>query len=88
MSISPYFLRAALTMALLAQMPMAEAAKRNTASAGQEFPSTQIADLTPGECKRLGGFTEANSRCKSGTTCITITIDHVEHSSCITEMDQ
>ncbi len=88
MSITSKFLGAAVTLALLVHAPMAEAAKKNTASAGQAFPSTQIADLTPGECKRLGGFTESSSRCKTGTTCITITLDHVEHSSCITEMDQ
>ena len=81
------FLSCFVALATLAPMEAAEAAKKGAASVGQSLPSTQIADLTAGECKRLGGFTEESSRCRSGTTCITITRDHVEHSSCINEVE-
>lgn len=69
------------------QLPAAEAAKKNAATSGGALPSSQIANLTVSECKRLGGFTEQSSRCRTGTTCITITRDYVEHSSCITEVE-
>ena len=83
----PFLLCTTLTLTLLASMQIAEAAKKGAVSPGQSLPSTQIADLTAGECKRLGGFTEDSNRCRSGTTCITITRDHVEHSSCINEVE-
>lgn len=78
----------AILLALVLLAPAsAEAGKKRATSAGQELPSTQVADLTAGECKRLGGFVEDNRRCRSGKTCITITRDLVEHSSCIDEVD-
>ena len=77
-----------LALALLVPLGAAEAGKKRAATVDQNLPSTQVADLTAGECKRLGGFTEANRNCKSGETCITITRDHVEHSSCIDELEQ
>ncbi len=74
-------------LCLLVPMQAAQAAKKGNAVSHQQLPSSQVADLTASECKRLGGFTEANNRCRSGTTCITITRDLVEHSSCINEVE-
>ena len=51
-------------------MAPAQAGKKPGATAGQQLPSTQIADLTAKECTNLGGTVSDDSHCKgSGKTC-------------------
>jgi hypothetical protein len=81
-----------LALAVLMPLGAAEAGSKSTKRIGttvigQDLPSSQMAPLTAGECKRLGGRVDNETNCKSGTECTTQTLDGAWHSACITEVE-
>lgn len=84
-----FMTRCALVLALLAPLGTAEAGSKRigAASTGQELPASQMAPLTAGECKRLGGTVSTDKNCKTGKDCTTFVLGGSTHSVCIDEVE-
>ena len=61
---------AAVVLSLCCALPAA-AARRGAQADGAAMPSMSVADLTAGECRKLGGKVETigTDYCKSGSQC-------------------
>lgn len=82
--------RSTFVLALLLPLTVAEAGTKSTGTtaAGQELPSSQMAPLTAGECKRLGGTVSTNKKCKQGKDCTVSHLNGAMHTICVDEVEQ
>ncbi len=74
---------AATLCAFSAFIPAQAAQKAGSTVPVQQFPNSQVADLTAQECRNLGGTVKRDKVCSAGKTCKMENANGDTHTVCL-----